>query len=111
MYSQYECASPETAQASISVVVETCLGMNVLAQDVFNIHPNPTTDELTIEFRNADASSKSISICDVLGRQMYEKENVRTKNLRIDISSFLRSIYFVRITDNEKEYLQKVVVE
>ncbi|MEO8087437.1 MAG: T9SS type A sorting domain-containing protein, partial [Bacteroidota bacterium] len=105
------CADPEFAEDTITIVVENCLGIDQPSLSVFSLHPNPATDEVVVDFNSSGFSSRNILIYDALGRILYQQMNVSDKNFHIDISAFSPSIYFVKVIEAEKEYLQKLVVE
>ncbi|CAN5653569.1 hypothetical protein BH11BAC1_BH11BAC1_01650 [soil metagenome] len=105
------CSDPDTASNSIAIVVENCLGIDKPSQSVFSLHPNPATDEVVVDFNSSGFNMRNILIYDALGRILLQEMNVDDKKFHIDISAFSPSIYFVKVIEAEKEYLQKLVVE
>jgi hypothetical protein len=105
------CADPDTADDFLSIVVETCLGIVNPVSSLFTLHPNPASGELSIEFMPAGLSSHTILVYDALGRVVFEAKDVKEKKFRIDISSFSPAVYFVKVIEGDKEYIQRVVVE
>jgi len=64
-----------------------------------SIYPNPTSNNLILEFSNNKINS--IKIFDMTGKQVIEKTEIR-QNEMIDLSNFDSGIYNIRIfTDNE----------
>ncbi len=109
--SSAQCTDPDMAADFISIVVENCLGVEIPATGVFTLVPNPASDELFIEFSSPSFSSNQIFLYDALGRNLFETRNEKGKKIRIDISSYSPGIYFVKVMQSGKSYLQKVVVE
>ena len=78
------------------------------------IYPNPTNTSATILFNLLKVENISISIVDMLGREI---KNTTTNNLQsgnnkinLDISDLNNGIYFVRI-NNKKGFVNKLVIE
>lgn len=69
----------------------------------FKISPNPVTDFFIIE---ASQTAKII-IYDIQGR--FIKENNLIHSNTINISEFSKGIYFIKIDDNEKHALKKII--
>ncbi len=74
---------------------------------VFNIYPNPTTDELAISFAQPLTQSAELSIFSALGQQLYQ--STITENTRVDVSQFARGIYFCRVQIGERVVVKKFV--
>lgn len=109
--SSIQCADPDIALDSITIVVETCLGLSDPHHSAFSLHPNPATYELTVEFNSPGFSTRNVFIYDALGRILFSGMNVKENNFRIDISAFSPGVYFVKALLADKVYLQKLVVE
>ncbi len=78
------------------------------------IYPNPTNTSATILFNLLKVENISISIVNMLGREI---KNTTTNNLQsgnnkinLDISDLNNGIYFVRI-NNKKGFVNKLVIE
>jgi hypothetical protein len=100
----------------VSVSREPCLsGIGAKeSQQNINIHPNPTTGELTVETDNYP-SVQSVGIFDVMDKLVFFVETHGRASLRqptstINISHLPAGIYFVRIqTENGTMVTKKVV--
>ncbi len=78
-----------------------------------NIYPNPFTNATTIEFNLVETKNVSISIYDVIGKEI---KNIQTKNLHsgknkitIDLSELNNGIYFCKIKSNENLQTIKLI--
>lgn len=93
----------------------TCMTTSV-ADNAFltnlNIAPNPTSGSINVSFNQAAAQSTTIEIIDVLGRSIY------TQNLpkftgeysqKVDLTSFNKGIYFVKITGENGSEIRKII--
>jgi hypothetical protein len=70
------------------------------------IYPNPATNKIQIS--NIDGNSTKISIFNVLGKQVFHQ--VKILENTIDISSFNKGIYLVKIDIDGKSKTQKLVI-
>ena len=74
----------------------------------FNIYPNPTNGKM--EVRSEALKVRSIEIYNILGEIIYSIINNRQQEkYDIDISSSPKGIYFFKIYDKEKIYIEKIV--
>ncbi|MEA2043298.1 MAG: T9SS type A sorting domain-containing protein [Bacteroidota bacterium] len=71
------------------------------------IYPNPTSGILNFEFANTNIQKLTIS--DITGKQIIEKENIQ-QNETIDLSSFVNGIYIIK-TQTDKEILTTKIVK
>lgn len=87
----------------------TCsvLKVNNFTIDSISYYPNPAKDK--IQLSNNDYLSAEIRIFNALGKQMYHQLKITEKT--IDISSFIKGIYIVKITVDGKSKTQKLVVQ
>ncbi len=78
----------------------------------FSIFPNPTPNELTIEFAMEDAKDAQIEVIDVFGKQIYNNTlttNVGRNVVNISLKEFAAGTYIVRLTSGDQMIAQKVV--
>lgn len=75
----------------------------------FNIIPNPSAAEFFIEPGQEINSDYSISISDVTGNVLLQKNLNRHNHLPIDISSLESGIYFLKITGADFTVVKRIV--
>ena len=76
----------------------------------FSVFPNPTDGKFTIELYNG--SIKTIDVINSTGTIVLSTSNVNTStSIEIDISSYSKGIYFVRVNNGEKTYTEKILVQ
>ena len=83
------------------------LNINEVQVDNISIFPNPAKNQ--IQLSNIDAVSVGIRIFNVLGKQVFYQSKI-TKNT-IDVSSFNKGIYLVKINIDGKTKTQKLVIQ
>jgi hypothetical protein len=96
-----------------ALVINNCAGIgeNALNAQV-KIYPNPVKDELTISI-SGNEKALEFSIADMNGRILYKESleisgNETTKKL--DVSSFAKGVYFVRLSAGDRKYTEKLVI-
>ena len=83
------------------------LDVDTFKVDVISVYPNPAKNQ--IQFSNIDAVSAEIRIFNVLGKQVFHQSKITHKT--IDISSFNKGIYLVKIDVDGKTKTQKLVIQ
>ena len=72
-----------------------------------NVYPNPVTNgNLFIASNSSDA--KSVAIYDVLGKQVIKTS---TANNVVNVSNLKGGVYILKITENEKTAIRKLIIE
>lgn len=73
----------------------------------FSIYPNPVTDG-NLFIKSADDGDKQIEIFDVLGKKVFAKRI--SKNFA-NIASLKSGVYILRVTENNKTAVRKLVIK
>jgi uncharacterized repeat protein (TIGR01451 family) len=87
------------------------LNVDELENGDFVFYPNPTSDVVTITLKNGSDTISSISVYDVLGKQIV---NIKASSISetIDLSSVNPGIYFVEVaTENNSKVIKKLIVK
>ena len=82
-----------------STTIEALSASNFEINDVV-ISPNPTSDFINIQFKNA--ADYNIEIYDIVGKQIGNFKNTN----QIDVSNFNSGIYIIKITDFESKTIK-----
>ncbi|WP_343330616.1 DM13 domain-containing protein [Polaribacter staleyi] len=83
------------------------LDVDSFAIDRIKVYPNPTKDKIQVS--NIDGNSTEIRIFNVLGKQVFHQAKISEKT--IDVSSFNKGIYLVKIDIDGKSKTQKLVIQ
>lgn len=78
----------------------------------FEIHPNPVSDELTLTLSKESESAYRVTVTDISGKVVFEKQKAVFVNSRFRISTarFVPGTYFVSVMDNTgKTHAKKFV--
>ncbi len=63
------------------------------------IFPNPFTVKCTMEFVKPSSETSDLIICDILGKIILKKNNIKENKIIIDDNSFAPGIYFYKIAN------------
>lgn len=93
-----------TALGSTLGVLENVNEMKV------TIFPNPVQETLNISIESSNILKQTISIMDISGRLINTVELPRSdSDIRIDVESFEKGIYFVRIENEKFSIIRKII--
>jgi uncharacterized Ntn-hydrolase superfamily protein len=73
----------------------------------FSIYPNPSSDYLTID--NKTEETYDLFLFDITGKLINQESIDKTKNLKV--SHYKSGIYFLKITNNNRTVVKKVIIE
>lgn len=81
--------------------------------DQLSIFPNPTTDKVNIQFSSATPQDVTLSLTTLHGERIYLKELQSFSgqfNESIDLTSFAKGVYLVKITSAQGSTVRKIVL-
>lgn len=94
----------------ITVTVDACLGLNNLEDEAFQLFPNPSNGDFTIQL-STSSTIQAVDIIDLQGKIVYNHNlNHSSDSLKIDIRGLDSGVYFVRILTPESTFQKQVVV-
>ena len=76
--------------------------------DIAVVYPNPFTGRLNIKNRSTFAGPQAISVYDIKGALVYKTE-LSGDVKQINTNDWLKGIYFVKISCNDKQTIHKVI--
>ncbi len=80
----------------------------------FSVYPNPTTDELFVDFDAKLAQDFAITLYDVIGKTIYTSDAtaiVGMNHQRINLSDVKPGVYFINVVSNSQNHTEKVIVK
>ena len=78
----------------------------------FKLSPNPGSGKFYIEISNRSDNKIDVQVFNLLGEVIYSTSNFNQKNSNeMDLSSFPKGIYFVKISNISKVYMEKVIIQ
>ena len=77
----------------------------------FNVFPNPANSGITIFYKSDKKQNTNISIYDMLGKCLYNKnkQNITEINEQINISNWKPGIYYITLS-NDKRFTKRLIV-
>jgi N-acetylneuraminic acid mutarotase len=84
-----------------------------IREPITRIYPNPTDNILNIEISNASNQGIEIEILDITGKVIYQKKYNKANahfTEQIDLSSFTKGIYLIKVKQADIVYAGKIVV-
>lgn len=95
----------------------SCVGGTVavpIGDEAISVHPNPTTDKVTVRFASPDSRSVvRYMITDILGRVVFTDEaivDMSTYSREIDFSAYAEGVYVLRVEDPCEIIERKIIV-
>ena len=84
---------------------------NPMIETSFKVSPNPASHNITIEIpQNNAAIDNQISIFNSVGGLVWHKATADAV-VNVDLHSFAKGIYVVKINNSEKNYTEKIIVQ
>jgi len=103
----------DTTFASDSLNLFFCLGLaeniDELSQERFYLYPNPSSGLFTIK-RNKKALA-NIVIYNVLGKEIYSKNNETNQEIKLDLTSVNKGIYFISIISENERIVKRLIIK
>ncbi|MDD3525766.1 MAG: PKD domain-containing protein [Bacteroidales bacterium] len=93
--------------ANIRITSPTAIGETPGAEKIFSIHPNPTEGSFVISI--TDAGNYQMTILNSLGREVLSKTISGATS--VDLSDQAQGLYFVKLTNGAKVWIEKVVMQ
>ncbi|MBL4658310.1 MAG: T9SS type A sorting domain-containing protein [Flavobacteriales bacterium] len=110
------CSIDDTT--SVTVVVETCTGINnyadALNKTSLHVYPNPNTGEFVIEFNMPEKQNVEINLLNVSGQLVFEENIDNLSGLyqkTINLREFSKGVYTVQVVVNDGIITKKIIIE
>ncbi len=110
---QTGCQSSYTDTLAYNPSIENCNLSNITAVilDELQIFPNPTSNELSIQFSQTKPVNISLELIDILGR-VHQKQLLPSENevsLTLSLAHLPKGIYWLKLMDGKRYSTYKVV--
>lgn len=97
------------ASASDTIIVDLCTGLQEINGEAISIYPNPTTDNLNVQFTLANETT-SYQIIDTKGSVLINGP-LNQSNLAIPVNQLSNGIYFIQIIHQGKMNTSKFSIQ
>lgn len=100
---------------NLNVTNKTCdytTGIHEFTKDenLFTLHPNPTTGMVTVTLNKTMDSDATLELCTVLGQVVYS-EKTSQESIVLNIRELKNGIYVLRITGDKTFSVKKIIKE
>ena len=110
----YPAASGTISSASVTICTQKAtLGTEQLGIADFKLFPNPSDGNFKIEFSSVSSLPIVVSVVDMLGRKVYQKQYETTANFSesIDLKKIMAGVYVVTVEDGDRKEVKKIVIQ
>jgi len=100
--------------ASVTICTQKAtLGTEDLGIADFKLFPNPSTGVFKVEFTSVSDSPVVVSVVDLLGRKVYQKQYEKSANFSetIDLKNNTAGVYMVTVEDGQRKEVKKIVIQ
>jgi len=81
---------------------------DIPVQSSLSIYPNPANEQVRVE---SPKTITSISVYSLSGKELLRMPNVSSKSLNLDLSSFQKGLYLVKVEGDEYTTTERLIVE
>jgi hypothetical protein len=77
---------------------------------ICRLFPNPTNGIIHIDLPT-NQQIKSIRVIDLMGKQLFYKEEIQSSTYQLDLSHMARGIYYVAVATKNQVVYKKLILE
>ncbi len=86
-------------------------GINDVLTNELTVYPNPTSGKVTLSTGNSQASISSISVFNMVGKEVLSQQSAVGSEVTVDLSSQPKGLYILLIKAGENFYSRKIIVK
>lgn len=111
-YVFYDKNNPSDSIAvTLNYRVGTVLSIKESDFDQFSVYPNPATSQLNIKYTGMNGSNITFELVNMVGNKVYSKKlESKSADLKLDISTLPRGVYFYILKSDGKVSTSKKLV-
>ncbi len=76
---------------------------------IFSLYPNPTMSTFMLQIQTKSASVKDVSVYNAIGTEIFHLEKLSASGTVIDLANNPKGIYFVKLIQEGKETVKKII--
>jgi hypothetical protein len=96
----------------IDIPVGTTNTENVAdTENQLQVHPNPATDQVIIDWQGENYQDLTVEVYDMTGKQIRQLRFDYGNVLRVNTSDWQNGLYLIRVSDGKKTYTEKIIVQ
>ena len=98
---------PVFESSSDTITIYFYVGIDAKDAGNISVYPNPANDLINI---NSDVLIRSVEVSNFIGQLIYSESAIERKSVRMNVSSFVSGIYFMKITTEKGSLIMKIIV-
>jgi hypothetical protein len=107
-------APPQTVDYLLNMSWESGSAVdNTDLNSTLSVYPNPTNGKFTVSVTNPEAADMTIELVNISGQVVYRNQVSATYsyNEEIDVTTFAKGVYYLKVNDGKGVKIEKVVVQ
>jgi hypothetical protein len=100
----------DSEQIIVTVQNDPDVGTNFSDLSGFEIYPNPTSGQATIQIQNYNSQETTVVVYNLLGKIVFEKKFYESGEHLIDLSHQVSGVYLVHCISNEVKQVKKLII-
>jgi len=100
----------EQKEYNNSFSITETTGIIEFTDNNLKIYPNPVKENLNIEFSNGEII-QTIEFFNVLGEKVFKVSGVNSSEFKLNLESFAKGIYFIKIDDSNSNFIKKIILK
>lgn len=101
------CLDSDTARVRLKTCIPAGIS-DVIINNGFIAYPNPTSDDLTVQFTD-NLSGSTIQLRDVTGRVVSSYSQTSSIEI-IDVRNLNSGIYYLNVISDDRSYVQEIII-
>jgi photosystem II stability/assembly factor-like uncharacterized protein len=85
------------------------LAVENLEETNFKVYPNPSNAIFNIKRKYSE--SMQLSVYDITGKLVHQEKNIETSNYPLNLSGLSQGIYFLKITEGNKQAVKRLLLK
>jgi hypothetical protein len=99
-----------TNASSKTITVELCTGLEEINGSGLVIYPNPAKETLSVKFGATPDNNATVELYDAIGK-MVVSQKATEQLVTLDVQSFAKGIYTLRIVSGNSQVVRRIVKE
>ena len=91
--------------------VPTNVNEKTFSSEEIKIYPNPTSGIVILEFNRNLGKKIEVSVSNLVDEEVFREKFVNADNYQIDLSNQVSGIYLLKITIDNQQYINKVIIQ
>jgi len=94
---------------NFTIDASAILAVDDFDKNNFTLFPNPSTALFYIQRQSSE--EMEISVFDVTGKLVFKEKNIFTPNYTLNLSKINRGIYFLKVTEGNKQFAKRLMIQ